>query len=67
MVRTCLDDAEWASLLLVIQDLPRTWKPDEAALRRFVEAALWICRTGSPPAQHRVRPRPRRSAAAAAG
>ena len=48
MVRTCLDDAEWASLLLAIQGLPRAWKRDEGALRRFVEAALWICRTGAP-------------------
>jgi transposase len=24
------------------------WKRDEVALRRFVEAALWICRTGAP-------------------
>jgi transposase len=48
MVRTCLDDAEWTSLLLAIQDLPRAWKRDEGALRRFVEAALWICRTGAP-------------------
>src|SRR5690349_20287278 len=50
MVRTCLDNAEWASLLLVlaIQGLPRAWKRDEGALRRFVEAALWICRTGPP-------------------
>jgi transposase len=48
MVRTCLDDAERASLFLAIQGLPRTWKRDEGALRRFVEAALWICRTSAP-------------------
>src|SRR5690242_16338206 len=48
MIRTCLDDAEWASLWLAIQGLPRAWKRDEGALRRFVEAALWICRTGAP-------------------
>jgi transposase len=48
MARTCLDDAEWPSLLLAIQGLPRAWKRDESALRRFVEAALWICRTGAP-------------------
>ena len=48
MVRTGLDDAEWASLLPAIQGLPRAWKRDEGALRRFVEAALWICRTGAP-------------------
>jgi transposase len=48
MVRTCLDDAEWASLLLAIQDLPRAWKLDEGALRCFVEAASWACRTGVP-------------------
>lgn len=48
MTRTSLDDARWASLMLVMQQIPRAWKRDEAALRRFVEAALWICRTGAP-------------------
>jgi transposase len=48
MTRTGLDDARWAALRLVIQGIPRAWKRDEAALRRFVEAALWVCRTGTP-------------------
>ena len=48
MTRTSLDDAHWASLMLVMQQIPRAWKRDEAALRHFVEAALWICRTGAP-------------------
>ena len=48
MTRTGLDDADWASLMLVMQQIPRAWKRDEAALRRFVEAALWVCRTGAP-------------------
>jgi hypothetical protein len=34
--------------MLVMQQIPLAWKRDEAALRRFVEAALWICRTGAP-------------------
>jgi transposase len=48
MTRTSLDDAQWASLLLVMQQIPLAWKRDEVALRRFVEAALWIGRTGAP-------------------
>jgi transposase len=48
MPRTHLDDAQWVSLLLVLPQIPRVWKRDEAALRRFVGAALWICRTGAP-------------------
>ena len=48
MTRTSLDDAQWVSLMLVMQQIPLAWKRDEVALRRFVEAALWICRTGAP-------------------
>jgi len=48
MTRTSLNDAHWASLMLVMQQIPRAWKRDQAALRHFVEAALWICRTGAP-------------------
>ena len=48
MARTSLDDAQWVSLMLVMQRIPFAWKRNEAALRRFVEAALWICRTGAP-------------------
>ena len=48
MTRTSLDDALWASLMLTMQQIPRAWKRDEVALRRFVEAALWIGRTGAP-------------------
>ncbi len=48
MTRSSLDDAHWASLMLVIQGIPHVSKRDEAALRRFVEAALWICRTSAP-------------------
>ena len=48
MTRTSLDDAQWVSLMLVMQQIPLVWKRDDVALRRFVEAALWICRTGAP-------------------
>ena len=48
MTRTSLDDALWASLMLTMQQIPHAWKRDEAALRCFVEAVLWICRTGAP-------------------
>jgi len=48
MTRTSLDDAQWTSLMLVIQQIPHAWKRDEAAVRRFIEAVLWILRTGAP-------------------
>jgi transposase len=48
MIRMSLDDAQWMSVMLVVQQIPHAWKRDEVALRRFVEAALWICRTGAP-------------------
>jgi transposase len=48
MTRTSLDDAQWVSLMLVLRQIPLAWKRDEAALRRCVEAALWMCRTGAP-------------------
>ncbi|MBV8852834.1 MAG: IS5 family transposase [Sinobacteraceae bacterium] len=48
MTRASLDDAQWASLMLTIQRIPRAWKRDEAGLRRFCEAVLWVLRTGAP-------------------
>ena len=48
MTRTSLDDIRWGSLRMVIQRIPHIWKVDEAVLRRFVEAVLWILRTGAP-------------------
>jgi transposase len=48
MTRSSLDDAQWGTLRIAIQRIPRAWKRDEAALRRFVEAVLWILRTGAP-------------------
>ena len=48
MTRSSLDDVQWGSLRLVIQRIPHAWKRDEVALRRFVEAVLWILRTGAP-------------------
>jgi transposase len=48
MVRVSLDDAQWVSMMLVVQQIPLAWKRDEGGLRRFVEAALWICRTSAP-------------------
>jgi transposase len=34
--------------MMVIQRIPHAWKRDEEALRRFVEAVIWILRTGAP-------------------
>jgi transposase len=48
MARTVLDDATWASLMLIVQRIPHVWKKDEARLRLFVEAVLWVDRTGAP-------------------
>jgi len=48
MVRMSLDDAQWMSLMLVVQSIPLAWKRGAGALRRFVEASLWIGRTGAP-------------------
>jgi hypothetical protein len=46
MTRASLDDTQ--SMSLVLQQIPLLWKRDDVALRHFVEAALWICRTGAP-------------------
>jgi transposase len=48
MSRTSLDDAHWVSLMMAIERIPHAWKRNEAALRRFVEAVLWILRTSAP-------------------
>jgi transposase len=48
MARLGLDDAAWASLLLIIQQLPHAWKKDDVSLRRFIEAVSWVLRTGAP-------------------
>lgn len=48
MPRISLDDAQWTSLWMAIQRIPHAWKRDEAGLRRFIEAVLWILRTGAP-------------------
>jgi transposase len=45
MTRTNLDDAQWASLMLVIQRIAHVWKRSEAGLRRFITAVLWVLRT----------------------
>jgi transposase len=48
MARMVLGDAQWAALMLVIQRIPHAWRKHEPGLRLFVEAALWIDRTGAP-------------------
>jgi transposase len=46
MSRHRLSDAAWASLHAKLLAIPRIWKADASALRRFVEAVVYILRTG---------------------
>jgi transposase len=46
MPRHRLPDATWASLHARLRTIPRIWKADVAALRRFVEAVIYVLRTG---------------------
>ena len=46
MLRHRLRDAAWASLRTRLVTIPGLWKRDVAALRRFVEAVVYILRTG---------------------
>jgi transposase len=46
MPRHRLRDAAWASLHARLRTIPRIWKADVAALRRFVEAVIYVLRTG---------------------
>ena len=46
MPRHRLPDATWASLHARLRAIPRIWKADAAALRRFVEAVAYVLRTG---------------------
>ncbi len=47
MDRHALADAEWASVHMMLQQIFGIWKNREDDLRRFVEAVVWICRTGT--------------------
>src|ERR687890_239758 len=46
MPRPHLRDATWASLYAKLRIIPGIWKRDPDALRRFVEAVVFILRTG---------------------
>jgi transposase len=46
MPRHRLPDAAWASLHARLRTIPRIWKAAAAALRRFVEAVIYVLRTG---------------------
>src|SRR5918997_1739648 len=46
MPRHRLRDAVWASLHAKLTAIPGIWKADVAALRRFVEAVVYVLRTG---------------------
>jgi transposase len=41
-----LPDAAWASLQAKLRTIPHIWKADIAALRRFVEAVVYVLRAG---------------------
>jgi transposase len=46
MPRHCLRDATWASFQAKLSAIPRIWKSDADRLRRFVEAVVFVLRTG---------------------
>ncbi len=46
MPRHRLRDATWASLHARLRTIPGIWKSDPERLRRFIEAAIFILRTG---------------------
>ena len=46
MPRHRLRDAVWTSLHAKLVTIPGIWKADTAALRRFVEAVVYVLRTG---------------------
>src|SRR3954449_4470538 len=46
MPRHRLRDATWASLHAKLVTIPGIWKTDAAALRRFVEAVVYVLRAG---------------------
>jgi len=54
MSTTKLRDDQWSKLLAFLHNHPRAYVGNEANCRRFVEAVLWIMRTG---AQWRELPR----------
>ncbi len=47
MSSVTLTDVQWNSLYAVLQTLPGLYVGQEAKVRRFVEAVLWILRSGS--------------------
>jgi transposase len=42
-----LPDTQWQRIYRFLEDYPRLQTADEAALRRFVEAILWMARSGA--------------------
>lgn len=46
MPRRCLCDATWASVRIILEQIPGIWKSDEKKLRKFVEAVAYVLRTG---------------------
>lgn len=47
MSRITLRDDQWQKILPFLREHPHVYVGDEANCRRFVEAALWMLRTGA--------------------
>jgi len=47
MAQIRLSDAQWVRIYAFLEDFPRIHTSDEAAVRQFVEAVLWMARSGA--------------------
>lgn len=48
MTEIRLADGQWERIYMFLDEYPRLQTADEASLRRFVEAILWLARSGAP-------------------
>jgi transposase len=47
MSKVSLQDDQWQKIVQFLGDQPRVYVGDEAECRRFVEAVLWVLRSGA--------------------